>query len=157
MGAMVMLTDAVCMGMLATSASMLDGTAAADGIDTAVMVTQQLCVAGEVWLNEKTPFPATSGPNVCATVVPVAAPPCVLHRTLRWQETRTMWVLHTQRQEGSRPCRQRISGLACCAYPDPPGDVRCLYSTGGTPLLGYLRVTMGVCSKQEGTSQDQRE
>ncbi|CAM9876550.1 unnamed protein product, partial [Ectocarpus sp. 8 AP-2014] len=48
MGAMVMLTDAVCMGMLATSASMFDGTPTANGIDTAVMVTQQLCVAALV-------------------------------------------------------------------------------------------------------------
>ncbi|CAM9780047.1 unnamed protein product, partial [Ectocarpus sp. 8 AP-2014] len=45
MGAIVMLTDAVCMGMLALSAGMFRMTAAADRIDIVVMVTQQLCIA----------------------------------------------------------------------------------------------------------------
>ncbi|CAN0219722.1 unnamed protein product, partial [Ectocarpus fasciculatus] len=45
MGAIVMLTDAVCMGMLALSAGMFRWSTTADRIDIVVMVTQQLCVA----------------------------------------------------------------------------------------------------------------
>ncbi|CAM9430646.1 unnamed protein product [Ectocarpus sp. 12 AP-2014] len=45
MGAIVMLTDAVCMGMLALSAGIFRMTAAADRIDIVVMVTQHLCIA----------------------------------------------------------------------------------------------------------------
>ncbi|CAM9343217.1 unnamed protein product, partial [Ectocarpus sp. 13 AM-2016] len=45
MGAIVMLTDAVCMGMLALSAGIFSMTAAAERIDIVVMVTQQLCIA----------------------------------------------------------------------------------------------------------------
>ena len=43
-----MLTDAVCMGMLALSAGMFRWSTTADRIDIVVMVTQQLCVAGEM-------------------------------------------------------------------------------------------------------------
>ncbi|CAB1104148.1 unnamed protein product [Ectocarpus sp. CCAP 1310/34] len=45
MGAIVMLTDAVCMGMLALSAGTFRMTAAADRIDIVVMVAQHLCIA----------------------------------------------------------------------------------------------------------------
>lgn len=47
MGAFVMLADALCMGMLAVSADKLDGSPAAKGIDTAVMVIQQVSLFGE--------------------------------------------------------------------------------------------------------------
>ncbi|CAB1096724.1 unnamed protein product [Ectocarpus sp. CCAP 1310/34] len=43
--AMVMLTDAVCMGMLALAAGTFNGTATAARMDTAVMVIQALCIA----------------------------------------------------------------------------------------------------------------
>lgn len=42
-----MLADALCMGMLAVSTDKLDGTATAEGIDTAVLVIQQVSLFGE--------------------------------------------------------------------------------------------------------------
>lgn len=46
-------SDAVCMGMLALSASKLEGTATASRIDTAVMVIQLIALAGELVLSIK--------------------------------------------------------------------------------------------------------
>ncbi|CAM9728107.1 unnamed protein product [Ectocarpus fasciculatus] len=48
MGAIVMLIDAVCMGMLALAASTWDGTAAATRLDMAVLVIQQVAIAALV-------------------------------------------------------------------------------------------------------------
>lgn len=43
-----MLIDAVCMGMLAMAASTWDGTTTATNIDMAVLVIQQVSIAGEI-------------------------------------------------------------------------------------------------------------